>query len=165
MTLALFLQKWDAPIGSAAFQRGIATNAAQQKLWRIILLIVISSGIISCLISAQAQTWWNKYGGEINVEISHLINQTERSLIIVDRKPTYIIPTSYSLAPNTQLLFVTQVRNIKIPNNISNIFLMNPTTQLRDELRQQNYQSIPIAKYDSSGMFQGMELWKAKTIN
>jgi hypothetical protein len=94
-----------------------------------------------------------------------LINQTERSLIIVDRKPTYIIPTSYSLAPNTQLLFVTQVRNIKIPNNISNIFLMNPTTQLRDELRQQNYQSIPIAKYDSSGMFQGMELWKAKTIN
>jgi uncharacterized membrane protein len=37
-----------------------SVNIWQQKFWKLVAIGVFSAGVLSCTLSAQAETWWNK---------------------------------------------------------------------------------------------------------
>ncbi|NET62638.1 MAG: hypothetical protein F6K47_43075, partial [Symploca sp. SIO2E6] len=101
----------------------------QKRIWHGITALVLTSGVVSCAISAQAQVWWNKAVGADNPQIAQIINQTSEPLIITNldsTNPANIIALSYLLDPQTKFQLVIDPNMPQIPAKFSNIFLFNP---------------------------------------
>ena len=60
----------------------LSVNRWQQKLWQIITVAIISSGVLSCILFSQADTWWNKQREYYHSEVAKIVNQTEHPLVI-----------------------------------------------------------------------------------
>ena len=111
----------------------------QMRLWQIITVLVISAGVLTCAISAQASTWWG--WSEFDVEVSRIVNQFPRSLIVSEMPFGMIMPLSHRLKPNTKLMLLTDSVALKIPDNYDNVFIYNPSDRLQSNLKQQGFQS------------------------
>ncbi|HLO47439.1 MAG TPA: hypothetical protein VK211_03335, partial [Kamptonema sp.] len=129
-----------------------AGNIQQQKLWQLALIALISSGIISCAVSSQAQLWWNKYPSstKYNPAAANIVNQSPKPLIISHGSNNLtgkILSFSYLLNPPVQLQLAIKPNQIKIPDGFSDIFLYRPTEELRSHLEEEhNYQIKPLNK-------------------
>ncbi|NES83047.1 MAG: hypothetical protein F6K10_17475 [Moorea sp. SIO2B7] len=53
-----------------------------RNLWQIITVVIISTGIISCAVIFQAETWWNKYLDYYYPSVAKIVNQSEKPLLI-----------------------------------------------------------------------------------
>jgi uncharacterized membrane protein len=105
----------------------------QQKLWRLITVVLISIGVLSCTLSSQAQMWWNKLP-DINKhypQIAKIINQTPQPLLITDAPPIHLGTLSYLLDSKVQLQLVTDTNIPDIPKNFSDVFLFSTSDSLR----------------------------------
>ncbi|WP_445174199.1 glycosyltransferase family 39 protein [Microcoleus sp.] len=135
-------------------------NFKQQKLWKIVIVALLSAGIISGGVSSQADTWWNKGSGWLSTElqVAGTVNQASNPLIISDTNIAYIMPLSYYLEPKVKLLieprcYTSCYKNrelalkkpqlSKIPEGFSELFLYKPSSTLRSAIQQQNYQIDP----------------------
>jgi uncharacterized membrane protein len=116
----------------------ISLKPVQRKFWQIITVLLISTGIISCAVSSQAVTWWNK-GSHANPEIARIINNTTAPLLI---SSTYslnvgdLMSLSHRLDNKVKLQLVAEPNLPKIPDNFSDIFLYNPSNQFKSELEK-----------------------------
>ena len=132
----------------------IATHITRQKLWRIVLIVLLTGGILSCTISSQAQVWWNK-GPErtkYNPQIAQIVNQTAKPLIISDAKLDIVQSLGYLLEPKVQLQLVIEPNIPKIADNFSDIFLYRPSRTLRSGIEQaQGYKTEPA--------YQDSDIW------
>jgi uncharacterized membrane protein len=146
-------------------------NFKQQNLWKIVIVALLSAGIISGGVSAQADTWWNKGSVWLRGEfqVAETVNQASKPLIISDTSIAQIMPLSYLLEPKVKLLIEPACytscyknRNLalknpqfsKIPEGFSELFLYRPSSTLRSAIQQQNYQIDPAdAKVE-------LNLWK-----
>jgi len=115
----------------------------QQKLWQIATIALLSSGVLSCIVSSQAEIWWNK-GSSItkyDPQIAHIINQAAHPLLISntdgDADVGYVMSLSYLLEPKVKLQLVIQPNIPKIANGFSNVFLFRPFNGLRDRLKKE----------------------------
>ena len=88
----------------------------QQKLWRIAMVALISGGIVSCAVSSQAQTWWNKYNSFHIPDVARIINQSERPLVLWSGVPP--LDLTYLLNPNVRLQPVMR-QTINLPDGES----------------------------------------------
>jgi len=135
-------------------------NFKQQKLWKIVIVALLSAGIISGGVSSQANSWWNKGSGWLSAElqVAGTVNQASNPLIISDANIAYIMPLSYRLEPKVKLLieprcYTSCYKNrkealkkpqlSKIPEGFSELFLYKPSSTLRSAIQQQNYQIDP----------------------
>ena len=59
----------------------ISSKLLRRKFWQLVMVVVIICGVISCAISSQAETWWNK-GSLANPQIARIINNTVKPLLI-----------------------------------------------------------------------------------
>ncbi|MEG4113124.1 MULTISPECIES: glycosyltransferase family 39 protein [unclassified Microcoleus] len=142
----------------------------QPKLWKIVIVAVLSAGIISGGVSSQADIWWNKGSGWLGaLEVAANVNQASNPLIISDANIAYIMPLSYYLEPKVKLLiephcYTSCYKNREllkkkpqppqIPGGFSELFLYRPSSTLRSAIQQQNYQIDPAdTKVD-------LNLWK-----
>jgi len=136
-------------------------NFKQQKLWKIVMVALLSAGIISGGVSAQADTWWNKSSSVLrgDLQVAETVNQASNPLIISDGNIQYIMPLSYRLEPKVKLLiepgcYTSCYKNpnlalkkpqlSKIPEGFSELFLYRPSSKLRSAVQQQNYQIDPV---------------------
>jgi uncharacterized membrane protein len=118
----------------------VALKSWQQKLWSVVLIALLSVGIVSCAISSQAQTWWNKSSGYYNPQIAEIINKTSNTLVISDNTPGRILSLSHLLDERIKLLLLSQPDSLKIPKDFSNIFIYQPSSKLETRLdREKNY--------------------------
>lgn len=112
----------------------IVTKFWQKKLWAIVMCMVIISGITSCLISSQANMWWNKFPerNQQVLEAANIINQSSNPLVITD---THLIPIqtlSYLLEPKVRFQITTPQAQIpEISNGFSDVFLYTPSDYLK----------------------------------
>lgn len=133
-------------------QMTTASSFTRQKLWQLIFISLIVSGVVSCSINSQAQLWWNKYPSSTkdNPKVAGIINQTPHPLVISHGRNNItgnILSLSYLLKPDVKLQLVTHPHLVKIPNDVSDIFLYRPTQALQLELKtKQNYQIKPLYK-------------------
>jgi hypothetical protein len=146
-------------------------NFKQQKLWKIVIVALLSAGIISGGVSSQADTWWNKGSAMLRgeLQVARTVNQASNPLIISDGSIAQIMPLSYLLEPKVKLLIEPRCytscyknRNLalknpqlsKIPEGFSELFLYRGSSTLRSAIQQQNYQIDPAdAKVE-------LNLWK-----
>lgn len=113
-------------------------NNQEQKLWKIITVVLISGGILSCAISFPEETWWNKGSSSYDqYQAVKIINQANNPLLITTTPP---LSMSHELDPKVQIMLV-ELRDIpKIPKQFDNIFVINPSKAFKNELEtQQNY--------------------------
>lgn len=108
----------------------------KQKVWQIIMVLLIFSSVLTSAIAAQANTWWG--WSEFDVEISRIINQSPNPLVISDMPLGMIVPLSYRLDSNTRMLLTADPDAINIPKDFSDVFAYNPSERLQAVLKQRN---------------------------
>ncbi len=146
-------------------------NFKQQRLWKTGIIALFAAGVISAGVSSGADMWWNKGSGWLRaeLEVAKIVNEATNSLIVSDANIAYIMPLSHRLQPKVELLISPrcytscyQNRELAlakptiptIPNGFSQVFLYRPSSVLRSQIQQQNYQIDPII-----GTVQ-LNLWK-----
>lgn len=128
----------------------------QQKLWQLVLLVLVSSSILSCQLSFQSQVWWSK--GEANhlSKIATIVNQASQPLLISDAGLFRVLSLSYLLEPKVRLQLLSGNNQPEVPNNFRNLFLFSPSKKLRKALEQE-YKSKSLYKTE-------LQLWQLETI-
>ena len=116
----------------------IVQNIKQQKLWQIIMVIILSLGVISGTQITFASTWANKAIPKNTPETARIINQAEKPLIISDFWFPNIISLSYKLDNKVRFQLVEKAENLKIEKGFSDVFLYQPSEDLTQKLNS-NY--------------------------
>ncbi len=110
------------------------SHATRGRFWQIITVLVISGGVLSGAVNAQANTWWG--WSEFEVQVSKIINQAPRPLLITDMPLGMVMPLSHRLDSQTQLLLMTEPESLQIPTGFRDVFVYNPSDRLRAELER-----------------------------
>ena len=136
---------------------GTLSSQTSQKIWKAIAAVLIAAGAISCAVSSQADTWWSKKDSHHNPQVARIINQANRPLLISSNNSTNIgniLSLSYLLKPETRLQLVVEPILPKIPKGFTDVFLFNPSKNLRKKLEKEQKSKIKPVKSDE------FRLWK-----
>ncbi len=101
-------------------------DSRRQKLWQILAIALLSSGVLSCAISSQAETWWNKEWGYHNPKIARIINQAMRPLVISNLSESTlgnVVSLSYLLKTNSRFQLVLNPNIPEIPQQFTDVFI------------------------------------------
>jgi len=142
---------------------GLIVKKHWQKLGKVFIYILLSGSIVSCLVSAQATSWWTKSHSDINVVAAKLINQSHHPLIVSDVSMGMILGLSHKLNPQVQLQLkpychtcvvipdaVSQKRLFPVPDGFD-VFLFDPSAKLIQEAKA--YPSYQINSV-------GVDIWR-----
>ncbi len=136
----------------------------ENRFWLLSGASLVTLGVVFCLVISQAETWWNKYGGEVTLAITRTINQSRNPLVIVNRnRPNSVL--YFSLNPEVNLLFVDDEKlEYSRLQTDSSIFLLNPTDNLKDNLQKRSISLEMLAQFPDPGPVAAKptELWKVK---
>lgn len=119
-------------------------RSSWQRFWQWVLCISLTISIISCGISAQAKTWWNKDLSYYNAEVAEQVNaaaQTASPVVISDMGDDYtnmgdLLSLSYEFQENVRLLLVNQSPDFsQLPENAP-VFVWRPSKRLKTELEK-----------------------------
>lgn len=133
----------------------------QRKFWQLVFLALLAAGILSGIVSSQAEVWWNK-GGPITkheLEVVRIVNQSNRPLIVSDAGLWNILNLSskldakvhlqlfnYLLDPTQRLQGLLKPENIAAYNSYSDVFLFKPSEELLHEFAKINHRSLQSVK-------------------
>ncbi|NES80171.1 MAG: hypothetical protein F6K10_00970 [Moorea sp. SIO2B7] len=102
-------------------------NIWEHKVWKIVTFLLISGGVLSCIISSQSETWWNKRTISYdNLHGVRIINQAPNPLLITKSPP---LSLSHKLDSKVKIMVVNQSNTPKIPDGFSNVFLFKHSWQ------------------------------------
>ncbi|HBL11094.1 MAG TPA: hypothetical protein DD379_06750 [Cyanobacteria bacterium UBA11162] len=144
----------------------ISSNKQSQKLWKLVMVVLLSSGILSCAVSSQSESGWTKALNYYNPAVSRLINQANHPLVISDALIANVLSLNYLLNPNVrfQLNPPCYTCNLDSPSRVqlerpqntkgfSDVFLFKPSQALQDKFEQE-YRIEPI--------YEGNILWQIR---
>ena len=118
-------------------------NFYANKIWSVIFAVLISGGIFSCIINSQPETRWDI--GRQNSSNVNYLNQNPNVLLISDLNslfnPINLMSMSHKLNSNLKLQLLQNTKMLKLPDDLSNVLLYNPSGRFRSELKQ-NYPKI-----------------------
>ncbi|WP_017717323.1 glycosyltransferase family 39 protein [Kamptonema formosum] len=116
-------------------------NSRRQKLWQILAVALLSSGVLSCAISSQADTWWNKEWGYYNPKIARIINQAPAPLVISNLSEASlgnVVSLSYLLNHNSRFQLAVNPNTPKISPEFTNVFVYRPSLTFRTQILEVN---------------------------
>ncbi|MDJ0774552.1 MAG: glycosyltransferase family 39 protein [Mastigocoleus sp. MO_167.B18] len=114
----------------------------KRKLWQGIMLVLISGAVTSCIVSSQAETWWNKTLDYHNHHIARIINQGTLPLVVGETynvRTGNIISLSYSLEPKVKFQLINNPKVQKIADGFSDIFFVRYPTEDFQRILQKEY--------------------------
>jgi uncharacterized membrane protein len=112
----------------------------EKRLWQLVLLLLISVGILSCSVSAQARGWWTKSLASNNLQVAPIVNNATRPLVISDAFYPYILSLSSLLEAKVQLQLFAKPTLPESYDDFSDIFIYNSSQALKDKFEtKQNY--------------------------
>jgi len=124
----------------------VATIAqAPKKLWGKIPLahgllgILCAGSILSCTVSAAADTWWSKDLSYFNAEVARLVNATPGAIVLSDLGDDFtntgdLISLSYRLNPEVRLLLLGAAPQLPSPG--PNVLVFRPSGKMRAAIAQ-----------------------------
>ncbi len=135
-------------------------RSLRATLWKGITILLFSLGIISCVLSAQAQVWWNKRADAHSLEVSALVNQTENPLLMTKvHRGMRLGVLSYQLQPTVRVLLIGDTLP-EIPQGNEAIFIYDPSPMLIAEL-EKKYRSKLQPAIESKNPRTGLSwLWR-----
>jgi uncharacterized membrane protein len=104
-----------------------------KKFWQLTIVVLISGGILSCTISAQAETWSNKYNSNM-YPVARILNRCDRPLLINDNNLIQVLSLSHLLDANVWLQLIETNQLNKLPNDFSNFsdaFIFKPSRKFK----------------------------------
>lgn len=141
------------------------TLSVNQSFWQVLIAIIFSCSIFSCILSAHAQIWWNKspqYTRNVPL-VAHLINQTSDPLIISvtasDGDLMRVESLSYLLKAETQLQFITLKDTLDLPDSGRNTFVYLPNSsqpsleQFQQKLKQSRGNMLKLIPNTDNTLF------------
>lgn len=116
-----------------------ADTVQSQKIWRWVMVALLSIGLLSCLNSLPTRAWWNKAEGWYIPAIAEVINQSANPLV-VNELDFWLFSLSHSLKPETPLLVFDSRDGIPtLPPGYSDYFLFNASEVLIDRMQREGY--------------------------
>lgn len=117
----------------------------RHRAWRVIFVALVWSAILACFLSSQAQVWWSKSNPRSGYYpvVSSIVNRSENTLVISDSlPPADILAFSYWLEPDIKIQLTSNPNRLRVPDGFDSIYLLNPTSRLRNSLKRQNYRTV-----------------------
>jgi uncharacterized membrane protein len=128
------------------------------RLWPALLVLTFGASILSCSISAAAETWWNKDLSYLNAEVINQVNQATatseqtgaaRPVLLADMGDDYtnmgdLVAMSYSLRPETNLFLVGAQPNFAPVAQTKDLLVFRASKPLKAAIAQQGWQLAPI---------------------
>ncbi|MBC1258057.1 hypothetical protein GNE54_21795, partial [Trichormus variabilis V5] len=124
-------------------------KVSHRRIWQIVIGLLIICSLISSRVYYQADTWWSKGVSSGNPQIARFINQKYRPLLITNfSEINYgnVVSLSYLLEPKVRFQLVPDQTVPIIPNDFTDIFLLNPTNAWRLQIARK-YQLKPNLVY------------------
>jgi uncharacterized membrane protein len=113
----------------------ISSRNLRVKIWQIILIALIYSGVLSCTISSQTETWEGR--NDFIIQASNIINKAPSPLVISDDDIIAgLMPLNYRLAPHVRLLLMSKSTVPVIPDGFSDVFLFSASQELQAQLEE-----------------------------
>lgn len=136
----------------------IITISRQQKLWQIVLCLLLSGAVFSNVIISQANYWWTKSHSDVNFHAAEFINRANRPLLVSDGSMGMILGLSHQINPQVQLQLkpychtcratspaVMKKNLFPIPDGFD-VFLFAPSNELIKEIEKDaKYKMEPIS--------------------
>lgn len=131
------------------------------QVWRLLLIVLLTGGIISCGVSSQLESWWNKRTtANDHVLVAKVINQTFNPLLIMDDSLASAASLSYRLNPDVKFNFFTNQNIPTIPQNFSNVFVLHfPNFPIQEFVESEKYNIKLIYKGRKKN------LWKLESFH
>jgi uncharacterized membrane protein len=131
--------------------------------------VLLNSGILSCMTSAEAETWWTKGSSAENPQVARIVNRVNHPFLISDTKVGRVISLSYLLESKVQfqlkpkchtcqINFSSTKPSFELPTGDSTLFLYKPS----DEMLNQSQQ---MQDYTTEVAYQPARLWQLSKIN
>ncbi|HEY9707990.1 MAG TPA: glycosyltransferase family 39 protein [Oculatellaceae cyanobacterium] len=111
----------------------------KQKFWQMITAVLISAGVVSCVISFQSQTSRIKVVSYNLPQVATIINQTNRPILISNNfgiNVGNVFALSYLLKPTVKLQLLVDPNIPQIPEGVSDVFLLNPSDSLKQGIEK-----------------------------
>lgn len=86
-----------------------------RQRWQWIAAALCGAGLISCIASWQAPTWWQKTLSQENLAVAALVNQADRPLLVSDAETGDLLSLSHALKPEVALLIRPRCSTCRIP--------------------------------------------------
>lgn len=116
----------------------VSLNRLRIRLLQLTTALLLSGGVLTGALSAGASTWWG--WSEFDVEVSQIINQSNRSLLISEMPIGMVLPLCHRLNPDVRLMLVSDPASLKLSNDSGNLFVYQPSDRLQLRLKQQGFQ-------------------------
>ncbi len=125
----------------------------QRKLWQIALIILLfSMGVISCAVSYQSESWWNRYRQTYFPEIAQVIKQVERPVVLAHWYN--LLSLRYIVKPDVRLVSFYLQPVEKKPSNplkeVKDLFIYLPPEGMKEFL-EKNYNYRLVKTYSWKG--------------
>lgn len=140
----------------------VKNQNGHRKFWQVTLLALLTSGVISCAVVSQADTWWNNLTDTNNRQLAQIINQPSNPLVIEEidsLPPRYnvfnLISLSYFLKSDVKFKFIPKNTVTEIPQEFSQVFFMSPSPVLKSGIEKKYQTQLEPVK-----QIQGNRLWK-----
>lgn len=105
--------------------------------------VLLFAGLLSCLLSSQAEVWWNKSASYNVPRVARIVNAAEKPLLVVAPNPK-LFALCRLLKPQVRLLVLRADQThgdilplLQSPQKATAVFLYRPAPQLRAALQGQ----------------------------
>lgn len=124
-----------------------SSRALPQKIWQGVLALLVIGSLVSCTVSALADTWWDKDLSYHNAEVAQRVNAIPSALVISDIGDDFtntgeLLSLSYRFNPSIPLLLVDRNSDwihseaFKAQRQRGAPLVFRPSTALRQALEQ-----------------------------
>lgn len=139
---------WQKAMGrSSPLSARLAQGLGKRSIWFGILTAVFTASLISCSLSAAAQTWWSKDLSYSNAEVARIINreaETSNPVLVSDIGDDYtntgdLISLSFRLTDKVRLYTASETPNLDPLAPESNVIFFRPSQKLRSAIEQKGW--------------------------
>ena len=113
----------------------VLTPSKQQQLWKSCFAIVLSLGLVSCVVMVQSELWWNKANSNSERQLATMINRADRPLVVSDAYLVLMLSFSHSLNEKVHTLLLPKSKLPATLDGFDNIFLYMPSPDLVEGLK------------------------------
>jgi uncharacterized membrane protein len=131
------------------------THSRAQRYWRYTAIVLVTSGVLSCAVSAQMSVWWHKsyaksrYNPAVATVVNQQLRQGKQPLVVAIASeatlPGQILSFTHLLDPQVQLQLIEAPQLPKITASFDPVLLYRPTEELRQGLAA-NFKLTPVYK-------------------
>lgn len=134
-----------------------AVLARSKRLGYGLLVLVFTGSIVSCTVSAAADTWWNKDLSYFNAEVIRLVNAEANAgaaaspVLLSDMGDDYtnmgdLVSLSYGLRPSVRLYLAAQPADLTPLTPEPTVLVFRASQKLEAAVTQQGWQLEPVSQ-------------------